>query len=331
MSDPFRVLFVCMGNSCRSPIAEAFLRKQLIDHGLNSNVEVLSAGVAAVQGDPPSQGAEYIVDQYQASLDGFKTRPLTRELCEQIHLCVVMERAHQYFIDEAFPELTDKVRVLGQYLLPHGPLDIPDPVGGDMSLFEEIAAMIDQGIKQMVDEWAEIKTRFYDTQKYVVAIGADHRGFRIKEQLKEIWDTELGTLIDCGTASEDSCDHPDFAFMVSDLVAQGKADRGILVCSTGHGMLLSANKVHGIRCVMPCNVEHARMSRTHNNANMLAIGADFMDHTLIDQIVKTWLTSTFLGGKYQRRINKIMARETYESHARMLALPESVRNYAFTQ
>jgi len=309
-ADPFRILLICMGNCCRSPIAEALLRKRLAEKGLDEDVLVESAGISAVDGVYPSSQAVYEVLQRGASLDGFRSRSLTREMGGKSHLCIVMTQQQQFFMDEMYPECSDKVRILGQYLLPEGPLDIPDPMGGDDAAFDRVSGYIENGVERIVEDWEEIRNRFYETRKFVVAFGADHRGFAVKNFLIERWEKELAAVIDCGTDSEASCDHPDYAFLAAGLVARGKADRGVLICSTGHGMLLAANKVHGIRCVMPYDEEHARMSRTHNNANMLAMGADYFERDRIDSIVRAWMEAGFLGGKYQRRISKIMACES---------------------
>ncbi|RJP24449.1 MAG: RpiB/LacA/LacB family sugar-phosphate isomerase [Candidatus Omnitrophota bacterium] len=312
MKGPFRILIVCTGNSCRSPIAEALLRKRLEESHLAANVEVLSAGTVAVGGMPASMGAIQSVKKRDALLDGFRSRILSPDLCEDSHLLLVMEHEHRYFIEELYPASADKVLLLGSFLPHQFDDEIPDPVGGDQKLFDEIADLIDVAINGLIKEWKSLEERFF-MNTMVIAIGADHRGFRIKEFVKQILVGDGIQWIDCGTNSEQSCDHPDFAFKVGELVSARKSDRGILICSTGHGMALSANKVPGVRAILPINEEHAVLSRTHNNANVLVLASDFMQRDDIERIVKTWLATQFLGGKYQRRIKKI---SEYERHVR---------------
>ena len=110
---------------------------------------------------------------------------------------------------------------------------------------------------------------------------------------------------DAGTKSAESCDYPDYAIPVAEAVAQGRAERGILICSSGNGMLIAANKVKGVRAAMAFTPEMARLSRLHNDANVLAIPADYLDPQLVPKIVKVWLETGFEGGRHERRINKI--------------------------
>ncbi len=304
MKSPYRILIVCTGNSCRSPIAEVLLRKRLKENNLDTDVEVLSAGTSAVSGMPASIGSVKAVKKHGASLEGFRSRVLSPKLCESADLVLVMEEAHREFIEGEFPVCSDKIRLLGTWLPPQMSKEIPDPVGGDQTLFDEITELIDAAILSLIEEWDSVKERFFNKQ-LIIAMGADHRGYRIKEYLKRVLISDGIEVIDCGTNSEQSCDHPDYAFKASELVASGKADRAILVCATGHGMASSANKVPGIRAVLTVNEEHAKLSRSHNNANVLAIGADFMTREEIEKIMNIWLNTDYLGGRYQRRINKI--------------------------
>ncbi len=310
MNEPFRILFVCMGNSCRSPLAEYFMKKRLADEGKDSDVVVESAGLSAIEGDPPSEGSIFVAQKHGLVMDDFRSRSLTKEIGLQAHLIVVMEPSHQMYIDEMYPECSDKVRLLGQFNMPEGSMDIPDPVGGDESLFEEVGNLIDMGIERMIHEWSWIRQRFYEEKTLIIALGADHRGWKKKVHLMEQLREHFPMLMDCGTDSEESCDHPDFAFRVAETVALGRADRGILVCSSGHGMIISANKVPGIRAVMAYNQEHAVISRQHNNANVLTLGADFLEDSEMKNLTLEWLNTGFFGGKYQRRINLILGYES---------------------
>jgi ribose 5-phosphate isomerase B len=138
-----------------------------------------------------------------------------------------------------------------------------------------------------------------------VAIGSDHRGYLLKEQIKSTFSPDNIEFSDLGTKSAESCDFPDHAFPVAQAVAGGRADRGILICSTGNGMAMSANKVKGIRAALALTPDMARLSRQHNNANILVLPADFVDLQMVPKIVKVWLETEFEGGRHQRRLDKI--------------------------
>jgi ribose 5-phosphate isomerase B len=140
----------------------------------------------------------------------------------------------------------------------------------------------------------------------VVAVGADHGGFTLKETLKATL-VELGySVIDCGTDSTKSVDYPDFAFAVAQLVAQGKAWRGVIVDGAGIGSCMVANKVPGVRAAMCYDQSTAVNSREHNDANVLTLGAGLIGTNLSQQIVATWLATGSGGGRHARRVDKIM-------------------------
>ena len=142
-----------------------------------------------------------------------------------------------------------------------------------------------------------------------VALASDHRGIGYKEKVKELL-TRLGhKFADFGTDKTDSVDYPDYALPAARSVASGECDRGIFVCGSGIGMCIAANKVHGIRAALCHNKETARMSREHNDANVLCLGADFVAEPLLEEIVSTWLETRFGGGRHQRRVCKVMEAE----------------------
>ena len=138
-----------------------------------------------------------------------------------------------------------------------------------------------------------------------VLIASDHAGFDGKEAIKKTLD-EMGVEYkDLGTSSLDSVDYPDYAERVAKGVASGEAERGILVCGSGIGMEITANKVAGVRAALAWNEETARLARRHNDANIVAVGERTTPHETIDQIVRAFLTTDFEGGRHQRRIEKI--------------------------
>lgn len=143
-----------------------------------------------------------------------------------------------------------------------------------------------------------------------IAIAADHAGFSLKERLREDLAAKGHDLVDFGTNSEESTDYPDYAAAVGHSVAGGKSDRGILVCSTGVGMSIAANKIPGIRAALGTNREEVRLTRDHNDANVLTLGAKFTNPEDAIEFVDTFLNTSFSGGvRHLRRVNKIAAIE----------------------
>ncbi|MGI6629559.1 MAG: ribose 5-phosphate isomerase B [Bacillota bacterium] len=138
-----------------------------------------------------------------------------------------------------------------------------------------------------------------------LALGSDHGGFRLKEAVKEYLEKVKIEYEDFGTYSEDSVDYPDFAQKVAEAVAAGLFDRGILICGTGIGISIAANKVPGIRAALCHDVFSARASREHNDANILTMGERVIGRGHALEIVKTWLESDFTGGRHCGRIEKI--------------------------
>lgn len=142
-----------------------------------------------------------------------------------------------------------------------------------------------------------------------IAIAADHGGFELKDSMVEYIKSLGNEVIDLGTNSADSVDYPDYAKKVCEEIQQGNSDLGILICGTGIGMSLAANKFEGIRAACVSDVYSAKMSRNHNNANVLCIGARVIGDEVAKLIIKTFLENEFEAGRHQRRVDKIMAIE----------------------
>jgi len=142
-----------------------------------------------------------------------------------------------------------------------------------------------------------------------VAIGSDHHGYAMKEDLKEFMASQGLEVVDCGCFSTEAVDYPDIAVAVAECVSGGQADRGILVCGTGIGMAMAANKVKGIRAAQCPDVYSAERAAKSNNAHIITLGARVLGPEIAKVIVKTWLESEFGGGPSQKKIDKIMALE----------------------
>ncbi len=139
----------------------------------------------------------------------------------------------------------------------------------------------------------------------MIALGADHAGYEYKEKIKDLLRSMELQFQDFGTSSAESTDYPDYAHLVANEVASGKAEFGILICGTGIGMSIVANKHDGVRAGNVESIDGAKMARAHNNANILAIGARLTPWEKVQEIVKAFLTTQFEGGRHQRRVEKI--------------------------
>lgn len=139
----------------------------------------------------------------------------------------------------------------------------------------------------------------------IIPIASDHAGFEAKEKVKKILE-ELGHMpVDFGTHSDESVDYPDFAVQVAEKVDEGEHERGILICGSGQGMCMTANKFQNVRAALVYDDDSARLTREHNNANVLCLPGRQLNDEQLKKFVKTWLESNFDGGRHERRVNKI--------------------------
>jgi ribose 5-phosphate isomerase B len=145
-----------------------------------------------------------------------------------------------------------------------------------------------------------------------VAIGSDHGGMNIKEEIISLMKEMKMEVVDLGCECDTSVDYPDYAIPVAEKVANGEVDRGILVCGTGIGMSIAANKVKGIRCALVHDLFSAKATREHNDSNVLAMGERVIGPGLAREIAKVWLQTEYEGGRHERRVGKI---KSYEGEA----------------
>ena len=142
-----------------------------------------------------------------------------------------------------------------------------------------------------------------------IAIGADHAGFELKDRLRDALLAAGHEVRDFGTGTSESTDYPDYADQVGRAVASGDAERGLLVCASGVGMSIAANKVRGVRAALGVSEEEVKLTRQHNNANVLTLGARFTDPATAQKLVGVFLDTSFDGGRHERRVSKITEME----------------------
>ena len=144
----------------------------------------------------------------------------------------------------------------------------------------------------------------------MISIASDHGGYLLKEHLKAYLMAKGINVLDCGCDNQESCDYPIFAKAAAQAVASGRCERGIVVCTTGIGVSMTANKVHGVRCALCGDPYSAEMTRRHNDANMLALGAGIVGSNMAERIVDVFLNTQFEGGRHARRVGEMMDVET---------------------
>lgn len=140
-----------------------------------------------------------------------------------------------------------------------------------------------------------------------IALGCDHAGPETKARLAALLQTAGHEIDDCGTDGSESVDYPDYAQAVASRVASGASERGVLICGTGIGMSIAANKVAGVRAAKVNDPEEARLCRQHNDANVLCVGARVLDPSVLDEVVRLFVETAFEGGRHQRRVDKLNA------------------------
>lgn len=146
-----------------------------------------------------------------------------------------------------------------------------------------------------------------------IALASDHRGFKLKSELSDFLISKGYDVFDCGTYSKESCDYPDYTYLAADRVRNKKADRAIIICYTGVGSAIAANKVIGIRAVLAYNLKSAYMSRRHNNSNVLVLPSYLFKVDYVKRLILRWLNEEFEGGRHARRLKKIQEIEEKEN------------------
>jgi glycine hydroxymethyltransferase len=302
------VLFVCTGNICRSPMAEGLFR-----HATKGRNEfrVISAGVGAVDGLPPSEYAVRALRELGIDISRQRSRMLTADLVNEADYIFGMTHSHVDAITLLYPQAAEKTFLLREFdeTLESYENDISDPIGGSYEIYLNCRDQIEQGIASMV-KFIEQTSTIQGTErgtasKTSIAIGADHGGYELKERIKQHLQKQGVAVTDFGTSSKESTDYPDYAQAVARSVTEHQHDYGILVCTSGVGMSIAANKVPGARAALVWDAEMAAMARRHNDANVLCLGGKGTEAEQAPRIVDAFLGTRFEGGRHERRVGKL--------------------------
>jgi RpiB/LacA/LacB family sugar-phosphate isomerase len=295
------LLFVCTGNTCRSPMAAALTRRAL---GEQAGWRVVSAGIGAVNGQPPSRNALLAMQELGVDISSHRSQMLTQRLVDEADYIFGLTHGHVEAIAYLYPEAAEKTFVLREFdpALEGYEQDISDPIGGPLEGYVQCREEIEQGVTRAL---AVLREHALVTVPITFAVGSDHAGLALKQALVPALQQRGLTVRDVGTHSLDSTDYPDYAHAVAHLVAEGEADFGLLCCSTGIGMSMAANKVAGVRAALVVNEEVAALTRQHNDANVLCLGAKTTTPEHAVKILDAFLQADFEGGRHERRVSKI--------------------------
>jgi len=303
------ILFICTGNICRSPMAEALFRRAVAGRG---DFHTLSAGLGAVDGQPPTAHSVTAMRELGVDISGQRSRALTADLVGQADYIFGMTHSHVDTIGLLYPASAEKTFLLREFDESLEPFekDVSDPIGSPYEVYVNCRKQIEQGIESVLKfmEQHEILSAPQGARTPAsanFALGADHGGFDLKEVLKEYLLSRGLTVKDFGAKSKDpSDDYPDFVLPAAQAVADGRAELGLLACTTGVGIYIAANKIPGARAGQAFDEKGAALMRQHNDVNILCLGGDTQPE-LAKKILNAFMAAKFEGGRHERRVNKI--------------------------
>jgi len=301
-----------------------------------SDWQAISAGVGAMEGQPPSAHAVRALRELGIDIAEQRSRMLTPDLVEKADYIFGMTHTHVDSINLLFPHAAEKTFLLREFdeTLDEFEKDITDPIGGSYETYAYCRDQIEQGIFSMlnfIEQTSETQGSSLLSVKTRCAIGCDHAGFRLKEALKEYLAEKGVSLTDVGSNSpEMSDDYPDYAQAVGEMVAGERSEFGILICSTGVGMSMAANKIAGVRAALVFDEHMASLSRQHNDANVLCLGASNTSPSQARKILDAFLAAQFQGGRHDRRIKK-MEIPNAPAHLRLNSVDSEVANAIFLE
>src|ERR1700744_866791 len=304
------ILFLCTGNVCRSPMAEGLFRHAVKGRG---DFRILSAGLGAMDGQAPTHHSVQAMREIGIDISHQRSRVLTAEMVRSADYIFGMTHSHVDTVTLLYPQMAEKAFLMREFdetLEPYEK-DISDPIGNSYDVYVECRDQIEQGVATLVKfmEQQNIltkKTSESTTHPVNFALGADHGGFELKEALKQFLVGRGLTVLDFGAKTKDPADdYPDFAQPAAMAVGDGRAELGLLVCTSGVGICITANKVSGVRAGVAEDEGEATLMRQHNDVNVLCLSGKRTSLEAAKKIVDAFLAAKFEGGRHERRVNKM--------------------------
>ena len=294
-------------------MAEGLFRHAVKGRG---DFRVLSAGLGALDGQPPTHHSVQAMKEIGLDISHQRSRALTTELVRSADYIFGMTHSHVDTVALLYPQLAEKTFLLREFdetLEPYEK-DISDPIGSPYQIYVECRDQIEQGIATLL-KFMEQNNLLQKTENQSAAsvanfaLGADHGGFELKETLKAFL-RERGLIVaDFGATTKDPADdYPDFAKPVAEAVAAGKAELGLLVCTSGVGVTITANKISGVRAALVGDAVTAALCRQHNDVNVLCLSGKNTAPDLAKKILEAFINAKFEGGRHERRVLKMDAK-----------------------
>ncbi len=291
-------------------MAEGLFRHAVKGRG---DFRILSAGIGAVDGQVPTDHSVRAMRDIGIDISGQRSRALTAELVKSADLILGMTHSHTDTVALLYPKAAEKTFLLREFdeTLEAYEKDISDPIGSPFYTYVECRDQIEQGIVTLLKfmEQHNFLSKNQDPSSSSVtnfALGADHGGLELKESLKAFLRERGLTVSDFGATTKDPADdYPDFAKPVAEAVAAGKAELGLLICTSGVGVSITANKVTGVRAALIGDEESAAMSRQHNDVNVLCLSGKKTSTELGKKILAAFIGAKFEGGRHERRVLKM--------------------------
>jgi len=284
-----------------------------------TDFEISSAGVATGYGEPPSKHAVDVLRPWGVDISPLRSQPLTDQLVREATHIFVMTRGHREAVLTYFPEAEGKTYLFREFdeTARNGNLDVPDPIGLGIHAYYECRETLKRGIPGIL-RFLEQPTPMSSPQSPAapaaqpattrtlrLALGADHGGFELKKNIHAHLTRKGYVVTDFGVNSPESADYPDYAEDVAQHVLAGESDFGILICKSGIGMSIAANRFPHVRAALVDNPADATVTRQHNNANVLCLAANHVDSSAAPKIVDAFLSTPFEGGRHERRVEKL--------------------------
>ena len=296
------ILFICTGNVCRSPMAEGVFRQEVKGRG---EYRAISAGLGALEGQPASPYAVQAMHELGVDISSHRSRMISTELVREADFIFGMTQSHIDTVTMLFPDAAEKTFLLREFdeTLDVFEKDISDPIGGSYGVYLNCRDQIEQGIASMLRyiEQGQIGIG----GKAAIALGSDHEGFELKQALRKYFENKGVTVADFGPASSSTVDYPDYARAVASSVAASRVSVGVLICGTGIGMSMSANKIAGVRAVVANDEQTAAAARRMHNANVLCLAGKSLSPERATRVAEAFLNARFEGGPHLRRVEKL--------------------------